>query len=185
MAIGAKNDRSIWSDGEESLWSLRTGPDIPLSILKPIFAGELNHIIWFNQEVKKWCYYCLGCSRSCSFRCHIYKNFKPQWKLWVFLLEQHTLQPYRSLLCSAHCKQFYLLHLLFTLCWAEWVDLKGYLGQPLLSKTQEITFKKNKTVVSCVMNPKIPLFTFLLFIHEHHRVLTFQIYKNIAHSWLH
>lgn len=114
VVIAAKNHRSIRSDSEESLWRIGICPDIPL-----------------------FCYR-IGCSIRCRFRCHIYKSFKTQWKL----KKQHTLQSYCSLLCSAHCKQFCLLHLLITLCWAVQVDLKGCLGQLLLSKSQQNRLQK-------------------------------------------
>lgn len=115
----AKNRRSIRSDSQESLWRLRTGPAIPLWILKPVFAGALYHIR-FNQEREKH--------------------------------DVIVLTAYFSLLHSPHCKQFY--------------SLKGCLEQPLLSKTQQITFKINKTLVSGMMNPKIPPFFHLFIIYS-------------------
>lgn len=185
VANGAKNHRSIRSDSEESLWRL-TGPDIPLWILKPfICRGFISHYMIQSRGGKNNVVIVLTAVEVVVSGVTFIKALNLSGNSGVFAWTTH-LQPYCSLLRSAHCKQFYLLHLLFTLCRAVWVGLKGCLGQQLLSKTQEITFKINKTVVSGVVNPKIPLrFTFLLFIHEHHRVLTFQIYKNIAHSWMH
>lgn len=102
----AKNHRSIRSDSEESLWRLRSGPDIPLC-------------------------YRIDCSRSC----HILKA--------LTLSGNSGVSCSNNTLCNLIALFFVQpivnnsIYSIFTLCWAEQLDHKGCLGQPLLSKSPQ------------------------------------------------